>query len=94
MSLYADAKRLLDLAVQIAQIPDDSATDIETRLCDERDALLAKFRKADEDQAWRRALDAREWGSASMGCPVCGIGADGKPMAYACTRNDCPTRAT
>lgn len=31
---------------------------------------------------------------ARMGCPVCGIGSDGKPYAYACTRNDCPTRVT
>lgn len=29
---------------------------------------------------------------ALAGCSVCGIGADGKPYAYACSRNDCPTR--
>lgn len=23
----------------------------------------------------------------------CGIGSDGKPMGYACPRNDCPTKA-
>lgn len=30
----------------------------------------------------------------ARGCPTCGIGADGAPMAYACQRNDCPTRAS
>lgn len=30
----------------------------------------------------------------NKGCPVCGIGADGKPYGYVCTRNDCPTRVT
>lgn len=35
----------------------------------------------------------REWGSGVSGCPVCGIGSDGKPYAYACQRNDCPTGA-
>lgn len=30
----------------------------------------------------------------ASGCPVCALGADGKPMAYVCSRNDCPTRAT
>lgn len=48
-----------------------------------RDALAA-----------RRRLDEREWGAWKAGCPVCGLGSDGKPMAYACARNDCPTRAT
>jgi len=32
--------------------------------------------------------------STRLGCPVCEIGADGKPYAYVCMRNDCPTRAT
>ena len=30
----------------------------------------------------------------SQGCSRCGIGADGKPMGYACTRADCPTGVT
>ena len=90
MSLYEDAKRLLHLAVQIDRIPDNSATDEENRLCDERDALLAKFRAADEQLKWHRGINEREWG----GCTVCNIGSDGKPYAYACSRNDCPTRAT
>jgi DNA repair exonuclease SbcCD ATPase subunit len=30
----------------------------------------------------------------SLGCYVCGVGADGKPMGYVCNRNDCPTRVT
>jgi hypothetical protein len=30
----------------------------------------------------------------NKGCQVCGIGADGKPYGYVCTRNDCPTRVT
>lgn len=28
------------------------------------------------------------------GCPVCGLGADGRAMGYVCPRNDCPTRIT
>lgn len=32
--------------------------------------------------------------SLGQGCPKCGIGADGKPMGYACTRTDCPTGVT
>jgi len=35
---------------------------------------------------------APQW--QSRGCFVCGLGADGKPMAYVCSRNGCPTRAT
>lgn len=30
----------------------------------------------------------------SQGCPKCGIGADGRPMGYVCTRADCPTGVT
>ena len=29
-----------------------------------------------------------------QGCTVCGIGADGKPYGYVCSRSDCPTRVT
>ena len=29
-----------------------------------------------------------------IGCPVCGIGGDGKVMGYVCNRSDCPTRVT
>jgi hypothetical protein len=32
--------------------------------------------------------------SWSRGCKVCGIGSDGKPMGYVCSRTDCPTRIT
>ena len=28
------------------------------------------------------------------GCPVCGLGADGKATGYVCSRGDCPTRIT
>ena len=28
------------------------------------------------------------------GCPVCGMGADGKAYGYVCNRSDCPTRVT
>lgn len=31
---------------------------------------------------------------AGLGCPVCGVGADGKPMGYVCTNPNCPTRVT
>lgn len=31
---------------------------------------------------------------AHIGCPVCGIGADGKPMGYVCSNPRCPTRIT
>lgn len=30
----------------------------------------------------------------NKGCPVCGIGADGKSYGYVCQRNDCPTKVT
>ena len=30
----------------------------------------------------------------TMGCPICGIGADGKAYGYVCNRSDCPTRIT
>lgn len=29
-----------------------------------------------------------------MGCPVCGIGANGEVMGYVCVNPDCPTRVT
>jgi hypothetical protein len=48
MSLYEAAKRLLHLAVRIEQASTEGE---ENRLCDERDALLAKFRQADVDFA-------------------------------------------
>lgn len=44
VSLYQAAKQLLDLAVRIERARTDAE---ENRLCDERDALLAKFRAAD-----------------------------------------------
>lgn len=44
MSLYEDAKRLLHLAVRIELCTTEAE---ENTLCDERDALLAKFRAAD-----------------------------------------------
>lgn len=30
----------------------------------------------------------------NKGCRVCGIGADGSPIGYVCSRTDCPTRIT
>jgi hypothetical protein len=30
----------------------------------------------------------------SIGCPVCGLGADGTATGYVCVRDDCPTRVT
>lgn len=44
VSLYQTAKRLLDLAGRIERARTNAE---ENRLCDERDALLAKFRAAD-----------------------------------------------
>jgi hypothetical protein len=36
----------------------------------------------------------RPAGTMHSGCPVCSLGADGKPMGYVCPRNDCPSRIT
>lgn len=40
-----------------------------------------------------RALKQKGLVAGADGCPVCGVGADGKPMGYVCPRNDCPTKA-
>lgn len=32
--------------------------------------------------------------SLKLGCPKCGVGADGQPMGYVCNRTDCPTGVT
>jgi hypothetical protein len=29
-----------------------------------------------------------------IGCPVCGLGSDGKPIGYVCNNPKCPTRIT
>jgi hypothetical protein len=36
------------------------------------------------------------WGTphVKVGCPVCGIGANGVPIGYACSNPNCPTRVT
>lgn len=62
---------------------------------DEIDRLRKYLRRRSKAEfAVKRMPDVREWGSWKAGCPVCGLGSDGKPMAYACARNDCPTRVT
>jgi hypothetical protein len=52
---------------------------------------------------WQAAMESQRtpaqlptWPSISSprGCPVCGLGADGKPMSYVCPRAACPNRVT
>ena len=74
--------------------------DLVNRLRREAGMLATMYAAADEIERLRGALRVYEQGRSInnqknvMGCPVCGLGSDGKPMAYACARNDCPTRAT
>lgn len=64
----------------------------------------AGYNQAIKDAAERQSTDSMAelwWNPRTVkpvdinkGCSVCGIGADGKPYGYVCTRNDCPTRVT
>lgn len=72
-------------------------TKIDPRLAEE----LAKLRE--QVQEMQRKLDYLEksdWTktyppvSTTLGCPKCGMGADGKPTAYVCHNPKCPTRIT
>ena len=53
-------------------------------------------RMTSKEQPRNPFVDYPVWGipHAGVGCPICGIGADGQPMGYVCTNPRCPTRVT
>jgi hypothetical protein len=77
--------------------------------CSDKIAALETLVKVLEGRIFsiEAQLNAKEWPRdpfvnypvwntprVKMGCPVCGIGADGKPMGYACSNPNCPTKVT
>ena len=61
---------------------------------DEIERLRAIVKAYEEGARISKYLKTYPSDQTLSGCHVCGLGSDGKPMAYNCQRNDCPTRAT